>query len=392
MGPVVFLILSAASFLNPQDPPPTEEPWQPGFPAGEFTFYPSVSTQAIFDDNIFLEDEDPDSDFILLVKPGIGVTLESENLEGIFSYGVTQWWHLDKSIANRDEHAGRIGLTWAPEEFYFTFAGGYNFSAQPIDAAFANLVEVRVWTGSITAGVDLGDSRVQLETNYTHLSTPLDALEFYEYQQLTWSLKALAQLSDHVAGSAELTFGDTRYFNGDEEPVKEDNDIFEGRLGVIWIVSSEVELSAVVGFQLRDYETGNAADEFVHDYEGMVFEGTLSWAPDERNRLTLRVDRSVSESVLSNFTSEYGIHGGTSHILLPGWGLSLTGSWIRAKESTNAVVEDLKWRYAMEGVTYYALADSVTGELGLLYRGKQSVDESNEYENWRATVGLSFDF
>lgn len=378
----------------------TQTPWKPGYEAGDFTFYPRAGTRFQYDDNINLESKDMDADFI--AQPWAGLRLgfdDKDEVVASLNYEYTEWYHLDKTDANRDEQTGRVGLTWDPGDVYFRFGGGYDVAAQPIDTFFANLVEVRVWSGSIAAGYDIEDTRVELETSFTDLSTPLDALEFFEHDQLSFTGKALHRFDEDVAGSVDFTYGRTHFRNGDIAPVKEDGNWYQGRVGAIWIVSDEVELSGNVGFQRRDYESGNGVAAFAHDYEGGVFDAAVSWTPNEEHRLTGRISRGVRESVLSNYLSTYGATLVYSYIIDKGWDVSFIGSGERGRESTDAVAEATKWRYSFKAITYYRFLDPLTdeatpvqGELSVEYRGKQTDDQTSEYENWRATAGVRFDF
>lgn len=390
-GALIFLMVFAPQD-NGVETPDQEEAWAPGFEAGDFTFYPSMRTRAQYDDNIFLEDKDRNSDVIFMVTPGIAISHQSDRLQGFFSYEYTEWYHADHTVANRDEQRGAVRLNWSPSEAYFRFGGNFDLAAQPIDTAFANLVEVRVWSGFITAGYDFGETRVELDTVFLDFSTPLTSLEFYEYNHWGWTLRVLHRLSDEVAGSVEFTYGRTAFSNGDVAPVKEDNDLYRGRLGAIWVISPEVEAAAHVGYEIRDYETGNGSLAFVHDYEGVVFDFSVSWMPDDENRLTVRLDRTIQESVLSNFTSNYGARAVYSRLILPGWDVTLIGSYARGRESTDAVTEATKHRLGAQVVTYYSFLDGLTGELAGEFRNKRTDDDTSEYENLRVTVGLKYDF
>lgn len=378
----------------------TQKPWKPGYEAGDFTFYPRAGTRLQYDDNINLESKDKDADFIVQPWAGLKLTLDDKDeVSGSLDYEYTEWYHEDKTVANRDEQSGRVGLTWDPGDVYFRFGGGFNVAAQPIDTAFAQLVEVRVWTGSIAAGYDIEDSRFELSTDFLDLSTPLDALEFFEHNQLSFTGKALHRFEEDVAGSVDFTYGRTHFPNGDFAPVKEDANWYQGRVGAIWVVSEEVEVSGNVGWQRRDYETGNGVPAFAHDYEGGIFEGSVSWVPGAEHRLTGRVYRGVRESVLSNYLSTYGATLVYSYIISKGWDVSFIGTGERGRESTDAVAEEMKWRFSGKVVTYYRFLDPLTdeatpvqGELSVEYRGKQTDDQTSEYENWRATAGVRFDF
>lgn len=386
-----LLLLIAAFSAQEAAPPPANDDYAPGLKAGNFTFYPSFETKAQYDDNLFLEDKDRNHDVLFLVTPGLAVTHESDKLQGLFGFNYTQWYHADASVANRDEHEGRFRLNWKPGNPYFRFGGNYDLAAQPVDAAFANLVEVRMWNGSMTAGYDFGDTRVELDTNYLNLSTPLAVLEFFEYEQWIWTLRGLHRIQDNLFGFVEAGFGHTLFPNGDAAIVKPDNDIYESRIGVVWTINPMVEVSGKAGYQRRDYDTAASA-AFVHDYEGAVFEASLKWTPSSIHSVSVILDRYVVESVLSNYTSNYRARVAYTLGLMKGWDLTISGNYSRARESTDAVVETKKNRFGGEVVTHYQFWKGLNGELGTEWRGKRTNDDTGEYDNFRATAGLRYDF
>jgi len=116
---------------------------------------------------------------------------------------------------------------------------------------------------------------------------------------------------------------------------------------------------------------------------------TVSRDPDE--------DTNLSEA--QDYLSTYGATLVYSYIIQKGWDVNFIGTGERGRESTDAVAEAAKWRFSGRAISYYRFLDPLTdeptpvqGELSVEYRGKQTDDQSSEYENWRATVGVRFDF
>lgn len=395
----------AAKEPAPQEP---AKPAEPGYHAGDFSFYPSARTRIMFDNNIFLESpKDENSDIIILPTASIGTVLDTEHFQARLDYDYTHWYHLDHVRANRDEQDAGVRFAWDPGAFFMNFGGSFNKSAQPIDAAFSNLVIVKVWSGDISLGYDIDDAwRVVLDTNYSNLGTQLKALEFFENDTWSFTPKVFHKFSEEVAGTFELTYGNNHYFHGDVAPVKEDSNIYRGRVGAVWSVSEEVNLSGLIGYERRDYEGGNtpAFAAFDHDFEGIVYEGSVSWKPDPSHRVTGRIYRDVRESVLSNFMSTYGASLAYSYVIEPGWDVAFFGTGERGKESVSeGVAEAWKWKYSgrvtmlytiYQGMTddFVLAAGTLTGEASLEYRSKKTNDDTSEYENWRGTLGVKYDF
>ncbi len=276
------------------------------------TLTPRISIEEQYDDNIDLEPEDEDSDWITLVSPGIGLALEGTGTTMNLDYEAGFSFYRDDSSRDSIRHRGQAGWDQdLSQHLRFHLSDTFLRSEDPI-----------VWTEGVIEDIDLERRIYYRNTGEASLSYDFGAEDQitagyrnrYLHDTSVWDQDSVGhegflnldtwftpqfgigmtsrytrghfkQWDDFDQYGAGLTVNYrwqrlrrvyARYdflYHDFEEPDADDetNDfrVHQGALGVSLALGSNTDLNLEGGHFLQDYLNGNQA-------EGPIFSGSLS--------------------------------------------------------------------------------------------------------------------
>lgn len=280
------------------------------------TLTPRISIQEQYDDNIHLEPEDEDSDWITLVSPGISLALEGPDTTMNLDYDAGFSYYQDDTDMNSTRH--QVGAGWDQdlgEHLRFHLSDTFVRSEDPIVETEGVIVDIRRErrtyyqnTGEASLSYDFGEED-QITGGYRNRYVDDRSISdedsvghegFLTFDKWFTPRYGIAITSGYNRGDFEeeddeeddfkqYTAGlsmnyrwqptrrlyaryDFLYHDFDEQAVADrENDyrVHEWALGINWELSPRTEFGVEGGYWLQDYLHGDSED-------GAMFSGTLT--------------------------------------------------------------------------------------------------------------------
>jgi hypothetical protein len=353
---------------------------------------PSISLQEEYNDNLFLDNTDRQSDYITTVSPGVGLKFSSEQTNLGFRYSPTFVYYAKTDLDTEVRHSAALDFTQdLSDRLQFQVIDTFLRSEQPIEPieSFVGETSVRrdrqpYWRNrgetalhysfgpedKVSMGYrqedlrnradDVDDGRIR--TPFLRLTYWFDlrnGMELdYAYTKASfWREDAsvagddytghasggryIRRFSPHTSGSLGYTYT-TRRFDG----VTEDYDVHNGSVGLDHRFSPDLSLSATVGY-------------FVHQREGS--EDTDG--PSYNLSLVKRFDRG-------RFT------------------LGGSGGW--REEYLEAEARGFVRYWGIDSSVEYQISERLKGYVNGSYVLSKDDEENRDWKTWRAGGGLSW--
>ena len=284
---------------------------QVSFAQYKFELTPGITVAETYDDNIFLEDDNEDSDYITELSPSLHLNILSQKTVLELEYFPTFVWYQDLDQNDTTRHTANIVFGHDhTEHLRFDLANTYLQSEDPLEETLIEGVEAVVRgrneyqrntfessfrylfgeEDTVTAGYRnsllendddlLDDGTIQTPfVSLTYWLNVKNGVEFdYEYTIANFSnddesieagddftgngagVRYLYRFTEHTTGSAGYRFTNRRFDGGSE-----DYDVHEGLIGFEQAFSPDLSVSLEVGFFALDNERSDDDDGYSYD-------------------------------------------------------------------------------------------------------------------------------
>lgn len=274
------------------------------FPAwAEFRATPAFSLREEYNDNIYLDHTDKESDFITFVRPSVNVDWKTKIVDLSLNLGLEyeKYLHHSEEDELRPSQDARLDSTWNLYRDVFFLRVTDTYTRVPIDEGEKGAVGNNL--------VNLTDSNRLIVNPYVVLYPwrTLQARFDYQYENIwyreeegddaenhRYSVTLTQELTARI--SVDLYGGFTQYRPTDstrsllDETGEEEYDRRDARLGLLWNVSDQLSLRATVGRAWLDYE-------FSDDYDSTLVSGQADYQISSAFAVGAGYNEDISDSV-----------------------------------------------------------------------------------------------
>jgi len=286
-----------------------------------------------FDNNIFYDAEDEESDYIHTVTPGLSLTYPGINPGNFFkaSYHVGFVRYSDFDDTNYEDHRLFVGGGYrTPVGLYFLVDDYYQNTADPYgsETTYNEGDQTERWnnTFNVRAGYEFADVYT-LEAYARNFSEryDLEADQFQDRSRITLGGMALykfgqVQFLGEIRRAAVTYDEQNDGLDGWDEDNSQDNRITEGLIGARFTPGGKLAGDLKVGYQTITYE--NDEDKNGNEYNDNslpIIEADLSYFMSEQTSFNAFARRTRNTSVTANTSGDVS----ASYIQMS-WGAGLS--------------------------------------------------------------------
>ena len=378
---LVFLIAVVLPGLQEENPSPVQ-------------IQPRAELKFVYDDNIYLVDEDlakPKWDFIFLGTAAVSASAEEKNLRASASYGVTRWVYGRTADASHTEHSGVLDTEILLTDRVVARGGmSYDKMATPVDIAGTTIIEMAhtkfyqtlsyMWPD----GKDGGEFRGEL----LRVATSAGDFRFIEHESLLLGLSAFHRYAPNLLARGKADIGRTSY----EKSLKNSNNFYTVGVGGEYTLEIGLRLSANLAYHGRIYEEESGSATFKDHYRGAVYDVRLESTAKEGGQLSVSVMRDAQESHLSNSYVVQTMQIAYQHSAAEDWTVTVAPKFSFFREGNKDAIQKAREHRSLQVTALYDAEEDASLELTLLYRWKTTNDNEGEYSNWRLIFGWVQEF
>ena len=273
---------------------------------GRAKLHAAFKTEAQFDDNIFLENEGEDCDFLTILTPSVGLdipfgdnklSIDSETSVNIFTV------HNDQSYVD-ERLRGVLEINWTDYKLFVTDV--YKYFSDRSGSEDVNRIKRQnnfLRTGGaalfdqlrVDAGYTFGvetfmDDSVIYTSPQGEIMTYEDKNRFLHVFDLSASYRFLPKTSILLESFLGLL---------DYDSSKSSNSWFtETMIGLRGDLRDDFTTSLSAGFRYQHYDDSDLTDS--NDFLGFVARGGLAYRPSDDDVISLLIEREVYESTFTN--------------------------------------------------------------------------------------------
>ncbi|MCF8107450.1 MAG: outer membrane beta-barrel protein [Desulfohalobiaceae bacterium] len=243
----------------------------------QVTVTPSLSTSAEYDDNIFLDEDDTESDMLFIVSPGIGLALQSKSTSGSLSYTPSKVYYKENSRLDNWRHSANLSFRHAFNEFFsFGLQDTFLLTDDPLAEDIRGLTEEEIkdrtrqgrneyWRNNLSGSFDyqFGPGK-RLSAGYTYNileeenDAEDDARERGPFVNLSY------RLDDDNSLRGGYRYQEYEYEREDGTPAREDIEAHNVNVSYVRKIDHQTSANLGYGVSTRDYD-GDRSDYMVHD-------------------------------------------------------------------------------------------------------------------------------
>jgi hypothetical protein len=327
--PMDLLFWEAGRLFSPDSPRPREG----GSALGSFIVFPSLDTSLEFDDNVYREEDDTNSDFIFRVTPLIRLESDWDNHFFAFQAGAEYGKYFDLSDEDYLDllaaAEGRIDVT---EDLSFNAFVDYRRAHEgrgDVDdpGAQFEITTYDRYGGGV--GLNWDTDLVTITPGYEYFRYDYDDAEGpggvvnnddRDRSEQRAYVRFSRTVSEGLVAFVEPSANWIRYDNTpDDEGFNRDNNGYAVVVGVEWDPDEIWEVRAGIGYQYQEYD-----DPAFDSISGVTFGGNVLWNADELLTLQLGFDRYIDQTTLDDSAGKINdqIAFIADYELLPNWILS----------------------------------------------------------------------
>lgn len=313
-----------------------------GVRTGGFTLYPRITVEAEYNDNIFAQATNKESDTLWRVKPEIAARSNwSRHALGFFASGTINRY-ADNSSENTEDYTvgvnGRLDVIGASN---IVGSAQYQSLTEPrtspdSPAAATKPVEYKLWSGSIVGTKEFNRLRLigrveDRDYNYEDSTrqsdgSPLDQ-DFRDRNEVTYGGRAEYALSPDTAFFVSVLGNDKSYDNLSPAPtppvttpptpagplVNRDSKGYNVALGANFDLTQVARGEIQFGYMNQSYD-----DSRFKDTDSLSALGRVEWFPTQLTTVTFAGSRSIEETpaIGSSGYISNNISAGVDHELL----------------------------------------------------------------------------
>ena len=279
-----------------------------GARAGAFRLYPSLSLSEKYDDNIFATNNNEESDFITLIRPGLNI----ESLWGrhflSFHTDATIGRHADNENENFEDYSagfdGKMEINHAQ-----SLSAGYNYSHEhekrfsPDDVLGIEPTEVDI--NSLFSTYQHQFNRIIVELGGQYRSLDFDDVRSTNNSIIDNDDRDRNRLEGSLKVGYQYLPEYTAYVRTSVNRIDYDDDIDGNGFnrdsdGYTFSVGTDLDLSGVLyGNLFAGYEAQRYDDIALNDTKGVTGGASLTWLPSQMTTVTGSITRSIEETTLN---------------------------------------------------------------------------------------------
>lgn len=360
---------------------------------GRLAIKPSFAFRQIYDDNVFLSRPEPKGDTISVISPALEANWSTAEKEVSLSAGYAadykEFLHIDRDRVDQFAY-GDGKLTLGP--WYLRVSHNWAHAFTYIDSQLTPDVPSTARNLQVSTGVDFKEWGADLEyRRYTlRLRDGTEAFEFFDHNVDQGTLRGWKKLNDHMTAVIDVQEGQTNFL----DPIQDDNDFHQVRAGLVGRLHPRLTVRVFGGYRWVNYHEDSGTNALDDDFRGIVYAVNLDWTPppEADNKVRLGLSRTVRESVLSNFVDTYTYSLSWSHRWAEKLWVTPYGRLDVNDESSRSVVQDQRDIWTLGVNATYDLTKWMTLEGGYQYQESRTNDQSGEYVQSKAFVGVIMRF
>jgi len=364
--------------------------WAKEIRLGPVRVKPSIRIEEKYEDNIFLEATNKDSDFITTVTPGISLDLPFGDYRASLAYVLNAVKFAEHPRQDSYNHGviAFLGLNFT--KFKFTAENNFQDTKEIADTELSRRIHRSRNDVRANAGTDL--PRINLDLGFRNI--------FDDYKETAWQhedkyeniflLKGSYRMLPKTSLFLEYNLGGVRYYTSHNPNA----DYHQGFIGIEGKLTARSISVVKVGYQARDYKRSGVAD-----FYGLVTTVSIAEKFTARDIAKLAFLRSAVEStysvnnyyVANRFITEY------SHNFTDRFSGSLSGAYQLnkyPKETTEGSEtkrrKDNLWSAGI--LLNYKFRKWVSLELGYRYDGRESNFGVFDFGDNISTLNITVEF
>ncbi len=245
--------------------------------AVQITVTPSIATSMEYDDNIFLEENDTESDMLFIVSPGIGIDIRSPRTAGSISYTPSKVFYQENSQLDNWRHYANLSFLHDFSQFLsFRLQDTYLQTDDPLAEDIRDLTEEEIkdrarqgrneyWRNNLSGAFayQFGPgNRISAGYTYNILQEKSDAEDDAREQGPFVNVKY--RLDEKNAFTADFNTKQYDYEREDGQAARDDIQAHNMNISYIRNITEQTSTNVGYGVGTRNYD-GETPDYVVHD-------------------------------------------------------------------------------------------------------------------------------
>ncbi|MBN3038438.1 MAG: outer membrane beta-barrel protein [Candidatus Omnitrophica bacterium] len=363
-------------------------------------FSPFISVRQMYDDNIFLTDDDKRDDWITTVNPGFRFEPRLKKHGFYFDYLADLNFYADYDDQNNFNHlaniAGKLDIT---KKARIDLYDRFSYFSEQSGSEDTNRIDrtQNLGQGNLTFMFNKLDLTLGYENRYEDYRSD-DAIGPLNGVPLTYNdldrvenegaVEAALKLWKKTALLLTMDYGTIDHDTGN----KNDSDYFDFLVGLRGQPTAKCVAEARIGYRDQDY------DDF-EDFSSVVFDGSIIENFTPRDSLRLDLKRTTNDTIYTDnvyFESTYigaGYKHGFTERLFGHIGMSYQLNYYPIETTEGDQTdnrEDDFWSYGA-GITY-VFPKNFVAELKYQFRTRDSNFSIYDYENSRINASITGTF
>ncbi|MSR47669.1 MAG: hypothetical protein EXS13_11505 [Planctomycetes bacterium] len=353
------------------------------FKLGPVELLPKLDEQLVYDDNIFLTENDRENDFIL--RTGMGAMADYRFGEGCHrlsaGYDMTRHWFLGGDSTNFVEQLASAQLELNFRRLTFAFGDRFEDRTDPILSVFTGKIKRTINTMHGRVGWNAGESKFELRAQRATTGYDDAAFKGFDRDEDLAVLDISFLTGEEVWAFCRVDAMARSYENAGLN----DMDGLAASVGVRAKRGSDLDGMARFGVRAESFDDAAATDAD-DDALNPEFEGRLRWWLMRTAAVELRIERTTEFSPVSNYQSASRGELSWMHQVEARLSARLGGGVERVDPSnTDAPFV----RYTIGAGMRYAVLDNADLTLGWRLRLRNTRATTGDYTGNQVTLGFS---
>lgn len=268
------------------------------FKLGPVELLPKLDEQLVYDDNIFLTEDDEEEDFIL--RTGLGLLADyrfgSNQHRLSAGYDMTRNWFIGGDARNFVEQLASAQLELRFRRLEIAVGDRFEDRTDPILSVFTGKIERNINTAHGRVAWREDDWALELRGQRSTTAFDDSSFEAFDRDEDLLALEASAKQSEDVTAFARVDAMGRSY----EEPGLNDMDGIAGSVGVRAKRGTELDGMVRVGVRAESFDDDAATDSDDSAINPEV-EARARWWMIQAAALEARVERTTEFSPVSNY-------------------------------------------------------------------------------------------
>ncbi|MBD3296256.1 MAG: outer membrane beta-barrel protein [Candidatus Omnitrophica bacterium] len=272
------------------------------FEQGSWKLEPSFKTEEKWDSNIFYDTEDPDSDWITVLTPGIYGEWnfgQADKHKAFAGYDVDIGLFGEYTDQNYGNHNAYGGVNLDFNKMTFDANNRFQFTSSRAGTEFQRRILRKIDEANFVAGWHY--NKIDFDTGYQffitdYLSDTLDQIDFYHNK--VW-VTGYIQIAPKTQALLELNYKNIQY----PDASGRNGNAYAALTGIKGDITAKITGVAKAGFKVKDYNSSDA-----NDFANFIAHIDLMYDMNERVDMMFSYHREPYESTYTNNNYYTGDH------------------------------------------------------------------------------------